>query len=39
MEVQADELFLKMKGGESTKKFANIAYLWNYEVNFSLIYR
>jgi transposase-like protein len=29
MEVQADELFLKMKGGESTKKFANIAYLWN----------
>lgn len=25
----ADELFVKMKGGDSNKKFENIAYLWN----------
>jgi transposase-like protein len=24
-----DELLVKMKGGESTKKFSNIAFLWN----------
>jgi len=26
---QADELFVKMKNGESTRKHAHIAYLWN----------